>query len=68
MLIAGTATNLLGASMVAFCFSYAWLVVSRIISGLGSAMFTTVQAAKANRTYIASSAMPLREIRTRRSP
>ena len=41
VLIAGTATNLLGASMVAFSFSYAWLVVSRVISGLGSTMFTT---------------------------
>ena len=41
MLIAGTATSLLGASMVAFSFSYAWLVVSRIISGLGSTMLTT---------------------------
>ncbi|MCI0878939.1 MAG: MFS transporter [Chloroflexi bacterium] len=41
VLIAGTAINLLGASMVAFSFSYAWLVVSRIISGLGSTMLTT---------------------------
>ncbi|MCI0868050.1 MAG: MFS transporter, partial [Chloroflexi bacterium] len=41
VLIAGAATSLLGASMVAFSFSYAWLVVSRIISGLGSTMLTT---------------------------
>ena len=35
------AVNLLGASMVASSFSYSWLVMSRVISGLGSTMFTT---------------------------
>jgi len=41
VLVLGTATNFIGAAMVPFSFSYAWLLVWRMISGLGSSMFTT---------------------------
>lgn len=37
----GAAINLLGATMVALSFSYSWLVIWRLISGIGTAMFTT---------------------------
>jgi len=37
----GTGINLLGATMVAISFSYPWLVIWRLISGIGTAMFTT---------------------------
>ena len=41
VLVLGTATNLIGAVMLPFPFSYAWLLVWRMISGLGSSMFIT---------------------------
>ena len=37
----GTAINLLGATMVALSFSYVWLIAWRLISGIGTTMFTT---------------------------
>lgn len=37
----GTAINLLGASMVAVSFSFVWLLVWRLVSGLGASMYTT---------------------------
>jgi MFS family permease len=40
VLIAGTASNFLGTTMVAISPSFGWLVGWRIISGLGSSMFT----------------------------
>ena len=41
VLVLGTAANFIGSAMVPFSFSYAWLLVWRMISGLGSSMFTT---------------------------
>lgn len=41
VLVLGTATNFIGAAMVPFSFSYAWLLLWRMISGLSSSMFTT---------------------------
>lgn len=37
----GTAINLLGAAMVAVSFSFVWLLVWRLVSGLGASMYTT---------------------------
>ena len=37
----GTLINLAGATMVALSFSYYWLLGWRVVSGMGSAMFTT---------------------------
>jgi multidrug resistance protein len=41
VLISGTVTNLLGAAMVAVSFNYTWLVLWRVVSGLGSSMVLT---------------------------
>lgn len=37
----GTAINLMGAAMVALSFSFVWLIVWRLVSGLGASMYTT---------------------------
>jgi MFS family permease len=41
VLALGTAVNLLGATMVALSFSFVWLLVWRLVSGLGASMYTT---------------------------
>ena len=42
MLIWGTTVNLAGAAMVSISFNYTWLVLWRMVSGMGSSMYTTV--------------------------
>jgi MFS family permease len=42
VLLSGTAINLAGASMVALSFNYNWLLIWRMVSGMGSSMYTTV--------------------------
>ena len=42
VILSGTAINLAGAAMVAISFNYTWLVLWRMVSGMGSSMYTTV--------------------------